>query len=87
MHEAIHNYAIVQGELPALFRANNLEWHEALAARLVTMAASQIGKSVKGRGETTYSLTLANGAPNATRIKSVRHYFEKVVAKKVAEKM
>ena len=52
------------------------------ARRLVEAAAKQIGASVEGRGESSYSLELANGKVNTTRVSSVHKYLEKLVKKK-----
>ena len=83
---SLASYGLGQRNLQELFAAHGLAWDEAGARRLVDAAARQITASVQARGESSYSLTLPNGEVNASRVTSVRKYFEKLVAKKASSK-
>ena len=82
VRQALSTYALAEGRLRSMYEAHGLAWEEAGARRLVEAAAKQIGASVEGRGETSYSLDVGSAARNATRVASVHKYLEKLVKKK-----
>ena len=81
MRLAVREYALSRGHLAALCAEVQLPYDEGSAHRMVEMAAKQIGGSVEARGETSYSLVLPSGEPNAKRVESVRRYLRKIVEK------
>ena len=70
------------GVLREMYDQHGLSWEEAGARRLVEAAAKQIGASVAGRGESSYSLEEGSAQKNATRLASVHKYLQKLVKKK-----
>jgi len=82
---AVREYALSRGYLAALFVERQLPYDVSTAHKMVEAAAEQIGGSVEARGETSYSLVLPSGLPNARRVDAVHRYLRKVVDK-AAEK-
>ena len=84
VRRAVREYAITRGHLAAIFAQSRLPYKDSMVNKMVEMAVKTIGQSVESRGETSYSLVLPSGEPNATRIAAVHRYLQKMVEKQLA---
>ena len=77
-HE-IDRFAVEEGELAAIMRANGLVTDPVTSARMIDAAVLQIARSLEARGVRSYKLSRGDSETEVRRIQSVRRYFEKLV--------